>query len=213
MVTSVKTNGSSKKAAKKKPAASPEPECAKNPIEELIKAIESGALGPMVAVQRVPQGRSIEDTFATSIGRIADKFVRTDERLDKLTSAIDQLYRLHAVPAAEAPQKTNAEDCCAVHAFDSRPVGSVAAVPVKASSIFIDESLKILWDNVTAINDYVQVHKARFDRILNQTTKSEIQIDAPPQATCELQANIHAMIHSLAVSNAELREMMNRVLV
>ena len=210
MVTGVKT--ATKKAAKKRPDNTNVEGSCKNPLEELIKAIESGCLGPVMTVQRVQKEASAEDLFATSLGRIAEKLMRTDERIDKLSAAVEQLlYRGGISAAAEGPQKRN-DQCLGACPGNKHQSETAMLTPAKVNPVSIDDSMKILWNIVTSISDYVQLHKDRYDRVLNQTSKADIQIEPTPPATCELQATIHSMIHSLSTSNAELREMASRCL-
>lgn len=210
MVTGVKT--ATKKAAKKRPANTNVEGSCKNPLEELIKAIESGCLGPVMTVQRVQKEASAEDLFATSLGRIAEKLMRTDERIDKLSAAVEQLLHRGGISAAaEGPQKRN-DQCIGACPGNKHQSETAMLKSAKVNPVSIDDSMKILWNIVTSISDYVQLHKDRYDRVLNQTSKADIQIEPTPPATCELQATIHSMIHSLSTSNAELREMASRCL-
>lgn len=210
MVTGVKT--ATKKVAKKRPANTNVEGSCKNPLEELIKAIESGCLGPVMTVQRVQKEASAEDLFATSLGRIAEKLMRTDERIDKLSAAVEQLLHRGGISAAaEGPQKRN-DQCLGACPGNKHQSETAMLTSAKVNPVSIDDSMKILWNIVTSISDYVQLHKDRYDRVLNQTSKADIQIEPTPPATCELQATIHSMIHSLSTSNAELREMASRCL-
>ena len=210
MVTGVKT--ATKKAAKKPPANTNVEGSCKNPLEELIKAIESGCLGPVMTVQRVQKEASAEDLFATSLGRIAEKLMRTDERIDKLSAAVEQLLNHGGISApADVPQRRN-DQCLGACPGNKHQSETAMLTPAKVNPVSIDDSMKILWNIVTSISDYVQLHKDRYDRVLNQTSKADIQIEPTPPATCELQATIHSMIHSLSTSNAELREMASRCL-
>lgn len=210
MVTGVMT--ATKKAAKKRPANTNVEGSCKNPLEELIKAIESGCLGPVMTVQRVQKEASAEDLFATSLGRIAEKLMRTDERIDKLSAAVEQLLHRGGISAAaEGPQKRN-DQCIGACPGNKHQSETAMLKSAKVNPVSIDDSMKILWNIVTSISDYVQLHKDRYDRVLNQTSKADIQIEPTPPATCELQATIHSMIHSLSTSNAELREMASRCL-
>jgi hypothetical protein len=210
MVTGVKT--ATKKAAKKRPANTNVEGSCKNPLEELIKAIESGCLGPVMTVQRVQKEASAEDLFATSLGRIAEKLMRTDERIDKLSAAVEQLLNHGGISApADVPQRRN-DQCLEACPGNKHQSETAMLTPAKVNPVSIDDSMKILWNIVTSISDYVQLHKDRYDRVLNQTSKADIQIEPTPPATCELQATIHSMIHSLSTSNAELREMASRCL-
>jgi hypothetical protein len=210
MVTGVKT--ATKKAAKKRPANTNVEGSCKNPLEELIKAIESGCLGPVMTVQRVQKEASAEDLFATSLGRIAEKLMRTDERIDKLSAAVEQLLNHGGISApADVPQRRN-DQCLGACPGNKHQSETAMLTPAKVNPVSIDDSMKILCNIVTSISDYVQLHKDRYDRVLNQTSKADIQIEPTPPATCELQATIHSMIHSLSTSNAELREMASRCL-
>jgi hypothetical protein len=210
MVTGVKT--ATKKAAKKRSANTNVEGSCKNPLEELIKAIESGCLGPVMTVQRVQKEASAEDLFATSLGRIAEKLMRTDERIDKLSAAVEQLLNHGGISApADVPQRRN-DQCLGACPGNKHQSETAMLTPAKVNPVSIDDSMKILWNIVTSISDYVQLHKDRYDRVLNQTSKADIQIEPTPPATCELQATIHSMIHSLSTSNAELREMASRCL-
>ena len=210
MVTGVKT--ATKKAAKKRPANTNVEGSCKNPLEELIKAIESGCLGPVMTVQRVQKEASAEDLFATSLGRIAEKLMRTDERIDKLSAAVEQLLNHGGISApAVVPQRRN-DQCLGACPGNKHQSETAMLTSAKVNPVSIDDSMKILWNIVTSISDYVQLHKDRYDRVLNQTSKADIQIEPTPPATCELQATIHSMIHSLSTSNAELREMASRCL-
>jgi hypothetical protein len=210
MVTGVKT--ATKKAAKKRPATTNVEGSCKNPLEELIKAIESGCLGPVMTVQRVQKEASAEDLFATSLGRIAEKLMRTDERIDKLSAAVEQLLNHGGISApADVPQRRN-DQCLGACPGNKHQSETAMLTSAKVNPVSIDDSMKILWNIVTSISDYVQLHKDRYDRVLNQTSKADIQIEPTPPATCELQATIHSMIHSLSTSNAELREMASRCL-
>ena len=210
MVTGVKT--ATKKAAKKRSANTNVEGSCKNPLEELIKAIESGCLGPVMTVQRVQKEASAEDLFATSLGRIAEKLMRTDERIDKLSAAVEQLLNHGGISApGDVPQRRN-DQCLGACPGNKHQSETAMLTPAKVNPVSIDDSMKILWNIVTSISDYVQLHKDRYDRVLNQTSKADIQIEPTPPATCELQATIHSMIHSLSTSNAELREMASRCL-
>jgi hypothetical protein len=218
MVTGVKSSSSAKKTAKRKPAdkspvrnfveVSPLPDG----LDEIVKSIVSGCFGSPVKIKRAAAEQSMSDAFATSLGRIAEKLMRTDERIDKLSAAVEQLLHRGGISAAaEVLQKRN-DNCCGSCPSDMNSSEATRLTPVKVNPVSIDDSMKILWNIVTSISDYVQLHKDRYDRVLNQTSKADIQIEPTPPATCELQATIHSMIHSLSTSNAELREMASRCL-
>jgi hypothetical protein len=218
MVTGVKSNSSAKTAAKRKPAdkspvrnfveVSPLP----YGLDEIVKSIVSGCFGSPVEPKRAAAEPSISDAFATNLGRIAEKLMRTDERIDKLSAAVEQLLNYGGISApADVPHRGN-DQCIGACPGDKHRSENSMLTPVKVNPVSIDDSMKILWNIVTSISDYVQLHKDRYDRVLNQTSKADIQIEPTPPATCELQATIHSMIHSLSTSNAELREMASRCL-
>ena len=218
MVTGVKSSSSAKKAAKKKPAdkspvrnfveVSPLP----HGLDEIVKSIVSGCFGSPVEMKRSAAEPSMSDAFATSLGRIAEKLMHTDERIDKLSAAVEQLLNHGGISApADVPQRRN-DQCLGACPGNKHQSETAMLTPAKVNPVSIDDSMKILWNIVTSISDYVQLHKDRYDRVLNQTSKADIQIEPTPPATCELQATIHSMIHSLSTSNAELREMASRCL-
>ena len=202
-----------KKAAKKQPAPTNASGAPENPFAELLKAIESGCLAPVMTVQRVPKGQISEDVFAQSFGRIAEKLVRTDERIDKLAAFVEQfLNRGGTCATAESPQIQN-ENCSTQHPGDRRHVDVAVAAPSGPRQMTLEESMKMLADVAARISDYVEEHKHRYASVTNQATKSDVHIDQVPAATCELQSSIHGIVHSLLIANAELREMLSRSLV
>ena len=218
MVTGVQSSSSAKKTAKRRPAdkspvrnfveVSPLPDG----LDEIVKSIVSGCFGSPAEIRRTSAEPSISDAFATSLGRIAEKLMRTDERIGKLSAAVEQLlHRGDISAAAEGPQKRN-DQCLGACPGNKHQSETAMLTPAKVKPVSIDDSMKLLWNIVTSISDYVQLHKDRYDRVLNQTSKADIQIEPTPPATCELQATIHSMIHSLSTSNAELREMASRCL-
>lgn len=77
----------------------------------------------------------------------------------------------------------------------------------------MDASIKMLADVASRISDYVDEHRSRYAAVTNQATKSDVNIEQIPPATCELQSVIHSIVHTLLVSHAELREMASRSLV
>lgn len=197
-------NFSKNKASKKKPVSSGSHNSSPNPLAELLKAIESGFLGPMISVERVPKSALSEDVFAQSFGRIADKLVRTDERIDKLAAAVEQL--LHRSGPAETSVASHSPE------LRDREKVTIAAPPLP-QQISMDESIKILSAVANRISEYVEEHRIRYAPVTNQASKSDVMIDAVPPATCELQACIHSITHTLLVAHAELREMASRAVV
>jgi hypothetical protein len=210
MVQSVKSV--KKKAAKKQPANANASVAPENPWAELAKAIESGCLGPVMTVQRVPKGQISEDVFAQSFGRIAEKLVRTDERIDKLSAAVENLLNRFGVVSAEVPMVRN-DNCFTQHSGDRRHLDVAVAAPSGPRHMTIEDSMKMLADVAARISDYVEEHKRQYAGVTNQATKSDVHIDQVPPATCELQSSIHCIVHSLLIANAELREMLSRSLV
>lgn len=201
-----------KKAAKKKSETASPSTTAENPLAELLKAIESGLLGPIMTVQRVPKASLNDDVFAQSFGRIAEKLVRTDERIDALTRNVEALLYRSGIVSVDVPVVRN-ENCFAQPPADRDRLGAAIAVPMEPKSISIDESMKMLQQVASYISDYVEFHRARYAAVTNQATKADLHIDQIPPATCELQSMIHGIVHALMISHAELREMASRSLV